>query len=263
MNIYKELNNVIEYIENHLQEEIDYKKLAKKIGTNEYTFQRIFSILCNITVSEYIRNRRLSNAGQDLFLGNEKVVDLSIKYGYNNATSFSRAFEKFHGIKPSEVRKSSEKLKLYPKLHFNEKYEHTKNIEYEIVEKEELILYGIYVKTDNEKIKKDAPMMYEKNTCKYGKATYGMVEYHDITRENVKAYWILYDRKIEEMEKIVIPKGKWIKIKIDSQEAEDIQRVSDTFYNEFFISCKFTFKDLPELEYYHDGITDFLIPIKD
>lgn len=263
MNIYKELNNIIEYIENHLQEKIEYKNLAKMIGTNEYTFQKIFSIICNISVSEYIRNRRLSNAGQDLYLGNEKIIDLAVKYQYNNATSFSRAFEKFHSMKPSEVRKNSEKLKLYPKIHFNENYEHTKNIEYEIIEMEKLTLYGKYVKTNNEKIKKDAPMLYKKNNRKYGKATYGMVEYYDIERERVKAYWILYTKEIEGMEKVIIPKGKWIKLKVNSQEAKDIQKVSDIFYNEFFLSCKFNFRDLPELEYYHNGVTDFLIPIKD
>jgi len=259
MNIYKELNNVIEYIENHLQEEIDYKKIAKMIGTNEYTFQRIFSIICNISVSEYIRNRRLSNAGQDLLLENEKIIDLAIKYQYNNATSFSRAFEKFYGIKPSEVRKNSKKLKLYPKLHFNEVYESKENIEYEIIEREELILYGKYIKTDNEKIKKDAPMLYGR----YGKADYGMTEYKDVERNYVKSYWILYTRKIDGMEKVVIPRGKWIKIKVKSQEAEDIQKVLDIFYNNFFVSCKFEFRDLPELEYYHNGVTDFLIAIKD
>ena len=111
MNIYVELNKIIEYIEDHLEEKIEYKELAKKIGVNEYTFQRIFSLISNISVSEYIRNRRLSNAGQDIYLNNEKVVDIAIKYQYNNATAFSRAFEKFHGIKPSKVKKKSWKVK--------------------------------------------------------------------------------------------------------------------------------------------------------
>lgn len=105
MNIYVELNKIIEYIENHLEEKIEYKELSKMIGVNEYTFQRIFSLISNVSISEYIRNRRLSNAGQELYLNNEKVIAVAIKYQYNNATAFSRAFEKFHGIKPSEVKK--------------------------------------------------------------------------------------------------------------------------------------------------------------
>ena len=64
MNIYEKLNKIIEYIENHLEEKIEYKELSKIIGVNEYTFQRIFSLISNVSISEYIRNRRLSNAGQ-------------------------------------------------------------------------------------------------------------------------------------------------------------------------------------------------------
>ena len=67
MNIYKELNEIMDYLEEHLEEEIQAKDVAKRIGLNEYTFLRIFSIICNTTFSEYIRNRRLSNAGQEIF----------------------------------------------------------------------------------------------------------------------------------------------------------------------------------------------------
>lgn len=65
------------------------------------------------------------------------------------------------------------------------------------------------------------------------------------------------------MGKKIIPKSKWIQIRINSQEAEDIQKSSDIFYKEFWPNAKFNFKDLPELEFYHDGITDFLIAIED
>ena len=66
--------------------------------------RRIFSLLTDVPISEYIRNRRLSNAGFDLYNSNEKIVDIAVKYQYDNATSFSRAFEKFHGIKPSNIK---------------------------------------------------------------------------------------------------------------------------------------------------------------
>lgn len=105
MNIYVELNKIVEYIEENLEEQIDIKLISKMIGMSEYTFQRIFSVIAGISFIDYVRNRRLSNAGQELFLEKEKIVDIAIKYQYNNATSFSRAFEKFHGIKPSEVKK--------------------------------------------------------------------------------------------------------------------------------------------------------------
>lgn len=88
MNIYKNLNDITKYIENNLENEIDYKVLAKFLGVNVYTMQRLFTMLANISLSEYIRKRRLSNAGFDLASSNTKVIDLAIKYQYNNATSF-------------------------------------------------------------------------------------------------------------------------------------------------------------------------------
>lgn len=97
---------------------------------------------------------------------------------------------------------------------------------------------------------------------------YGMVEYKDKEREYVKAYWVLYDKEIQALEnqaleKKIIPKSKWILIRINSQKAEDIQEVSKIFYYDFLPSCKYNFRDLPEIEYYHNEITDFLIPIED
>lgn len=264
MNIYVELNKVIEYIENHLQEQIEYKELSKMIGVNEYTFQRIFSLLSNVTVTEYIRNRRLSEAGQELYLKDKKVIDIAIKYGYNNPTAFSRAFEKFHGIRPSEVKNNPEKLQLYAKIHFKEITDvPSKKIEYKIVEQEQMILYGKCKVTDNKHVRIDAPSFHKEMQKQYKEAQYALVEYKDKERKYVKAYWILYDKENKGLTKKIIPESKWILIKVNSQEAEDIQNASKTFYNNFLPSSKYNFSDLPEIEYYHDGITDFLIPIED
>ena len=72
MNIYTSLNKMLEYIEENLGNEIKYSELAKILGINESILQRFFSVLCNISLSDYIRKRRLSNAGQDLIEGKEK-----------------------------------------------------------------------------------------------------------------------------------------------------------------------------------------------
>lgn len=262
MNIYTELNKIVEYIEENLESKIDYSKLANMIGVNEYTFQKIFSLISGISISEYIRNRRLSNAGQDILLTNNKIIDIAVKYQYNNATSFSRAFEKFHGMKPSDVRKKVKKVKMYTKLHFDEISDNSSNIEYEVVEMESLTLYGKHITTTNEKIGNDAPKFYKKMEKIYGEPKYGMVEYYKKDRMRVKSYYILYDECKSDLEKIEIPKSKWILIRILSQEAKDIQYVSNAFYTKFLKSCKYNFRDLPEIEYYHDNVTDFLIPIE-
>ena len=189
------------------------------------------------------RNRRLSNAGQELYLKDEKIIDIALKYQYNNATAFSRAFEKFHGIKPSEVKKNPERLRIYTKIHFNEINEQSKNIEYRIIEREQITLYGKYKYTDNKQIFEDAPKFYEEMESKYGEAPYGIVEYKDRERLYVKAYWILYNEKFEGLEPYTIPKSNYILIKIKSQKAKEIQEVSQIFYHDFLPSCKYNFKD--------------------
>lgn len=267
MNIYTELNKVIEYIENNLEENIKYEKLAKILGVNEYTMQRLFSLLCNISLAEYIRNRRLSNAGFDLQASNNKIIDIAIKYQYDNATSFSRAFERFHGIKPSVVRETPEKLKIFTKIVFKEVELEKESIEYSIINRDELILYGKGIKTIEAQIGKDAPKFFQefrKRYCdKYDEPNYGMTIYEKRFESDKLEYWVSYDKKIEELEKHIIPKSKWLVLKIPSQNAKDIQEITCKFYVNFLPSSKYILKDIPELEYYHDDITELLIPIED
>ena len=65
----------------------------------------------------------------------------------------------------------------------------------------------------------------------------------------------------DEFEHIIIPKSKWLKFRINSQKSDDIQDISHRFYREFLPSSKYNLKEIPELEYYHDDITDFLVAI--
>lgn len=267
MNIYKSLNEIIEYIENNLEEEIDYAKLAQMLGANEYTLQRIFTLICDISISDYVRKRRLSNAGFDIYHSDEKIVDIAVKYGYNNATSFSRAFEKFHGIKPSEVRGNSSALKIYPRLQFEEKDTSNADIEYSIIQKDEFVLYGVGIATQIGDISSDAPNFFNKTQEKYdklyGEPDYGIIMYEERFESCNLEYWVAYAKEISEFEKIEFPKSKWICICIPSQDAKVIQDTSHKFYEQFVPSAKYNLKPLPELEYYHDNITEFLIPIED
>ncbi len=263
MNIYKSLNEITKYIDDNLEEEINYEILAKFLGVNVYTMQRLFTMIAGISLSEYIRKRRLSNAGFDLYEGNLKIIDIAVKYQYDNATSFSRAFEKFHGIKPSLVNKET-KLKNFPRIVFNEDINVTTELDYEIITLEEMNLYGVSIKTNNEKIGNDAPLLFKKTENKYidkyGKIKYGMITY-DMERVESQKYYCLYDKVIDELEHIKIPKSKWLRFRINSQNADEIQEISHKFYREFLPSCKYNLKKLPELEYYHDDITDFLVAI--
>ena len=263
MNIYRGLNEITKYIDANLEEKINYEVLATFLGVNVYTMQRLFTMIAGISLSEYIRKRRLSNAGFDLYKGEFKIIDIALKYQYDNATSFSRAFEKFHGIKPSFVNKET-KLKNFPRIVFNEDIKITMELDYEIITLGEMDLYGISIKTNNEKIGIDAPLFFRETEKKYinqyGEIKYGMITY-DIEREESQKYYCLYDKVIDEFEHIKIPESKWLRFSINSHHAEDIQELSQKFYREFLPSCKYNLKELPELEYYHDDVTDFLVAI--
>lgn len=105
MNWLDEIQKAIDYIEENILEDIDYRMVANCANYSSYHFQRIFGIICGVTLGEYIRKRRLTLASQELLNKETKVIDVALKYGYETPESFSRAFYKFHGIKPSQVKK--------------------------------------------------------------------------------------------------------------------------------------------------------------
>ena len=98
------LNQSIHYIEGHLTDEIDYEQLGRIACCSTYHFQRMFTYMAGVTLSEYIRRRKMSLAAVDLQGGDAKVVDIAEKYGYHSPTAFNRAFQGIHGIAPSAVR---------------------------------------------------------------------------------------------------------------------------------------------------------------
>ena len=98
------IQRAIDYVEMNITEEIDFDEAAKRAYSSSFHFQRVFGILCGLSLGEYIRMRRLSLAGEELSKGNAKILDIALKYGYDTPESFSRAFTRFHGITPSEAK---------------------------------------------------------------------------------------------------------------------------------------------------------------
>ncbi len=136
------LQKAIDYIEAHLLDEIDYETVATQSFSSSYHFQRIFSLLCGFTIGEYIRNRRLSMAGSELAKGDIKVIDAALKYGYESPDSFAKAFQKFHGVLPSQARNHGSHLKSFSRLVLKISLEGGKTMNYRIEKKPEMILTG-------------------------------------------------------------------------------------------------------------------------
>ncbi|MBQ7871265.1 MAG: AraC family transcriptional regulator [Oscillospiraceae bacterium] len=136
------IQRAINYIEAHLTEEIDYERVARESFSSSFHFQRVFSILCGYTLGEYIRCRRLSLAGQELATGKAKVIDVALKYGYDSPDSFAKAFQRFHGIAPSQARAEGAVLRSFSRLSIKISLEGGNVMNYRIEEKPELILTG-------------------------------------------------------------------------------------------------------------------------
>lgn len=139
------LNRAINYIEEHITEELDYETIAGESFSSSAHFQRVFSFVSGYTLGEYIRSRRLSLAGAELAAGNAKVIDVALKYGYESPDSFARAFQRFHGITPSQARGNGQMLKSFSRLSVRVSLEGGSmkdHIDCRIEEKPEMILTG-------------------------------------------------------------------------------------------------------------------------
>ncbi|MBK5490086.1 AraC family transcriptional regulator [Bacillus sp. TH17] len=143
MDSLKNMNAAMQYIEDNLTHEIDFKEVAKIAFCSEYHFKRMFSFLAGISLSEYIRCRRLTLAAFELKDSNVKVIDVAIKYGYNSPDSFTRAFQNLHGITPSEARSTIRSLKAYSPMTFQLSIQGGNEMNYRIEEKGPFQIIGI------------------------------------------------------------------------------------------------------------------------
>ena len=110
------IQQAICYIEEHITENINYAEVAKNVHMSSFDFHRTFRFIAGITANEYIRNRRLTLAAQELQTTEISVIDASYKYGYESPESFSKAFSKFHGSTPKQAKRKGTKLHLFNPL---------------------------------------------------------------------------------------------------------------------------------------------------
>ncbi len=119
MDWLKRMNGAIDYIEDNLVDFIDYSEAARIACCSTYHFQRMFSFITEVHLSEYIRRRRLTLAAFELQSSDVKVIDIALKYGYDSPEAFTRAFQNLHGITPTLARSVGSKLKAYPRISFH------------------------------------------------------------------------------------------------------------------------------------------------
>ena len=116
----QKIEDVINDIENHITEELDYDMLASKMQLSVYEFRRIFSFIVGCPISEYIRKRRLSLAATEIMTNkNVNLLEVSKKYGYSNQSAFTRAFCEQHGVSPSACTHNNLAINLFTRPYFS------------------------------------------------------------------------------------------------------------------------------------------------
>jgi AraC family transcriptional regulator len=262
------LNQVTEYIEENITEDIKVKDLAGLINIDEFTLQKIFYFLTGITIVTYIRNRRLTRAGIEIQNDSTKVLDIAIKYGYESSEAFARSFKKMQGINPSQMRKTNTFLKGFPVIKFDSKHNIDEELSFKIESHEQLVLYGKYIETEIQNIKIEAPKFWEEisNDKTYKaispKVSFGVIEYDSKFPLPEKAkYYIATKEEVIGWDKIVIPKSEWVIFKIENRSGEYMSNFSKKVYEDWIPYSGYNIRNAPELEVYGEDYTEWWLPI--
>ena len=157
------LNETVRYLEGHLTEDPDYERMGQIACCSAYHFQRMFTYMAGMTLSEYIRRRKMSLAAVDLQNG-EKVINVAEKYGYRSPTAFNRAFRSIHGIAPSSAQEKGVAVKSFPPIAFSITVQGASEMEYRVETREAFRIVGISTPLDQEIEKNFAaiPQLWEK-----------------------------------------------------------------------------------------------------
>lgn len=261
------MNNAIEYIENNLTEDIDYAQIAQVAYCSSYHFQRLFSFVADIPLSEYIRRRRLTLAALDLQNSDVKVIDIALKYGYSSPTAFTRAFSSLHGVTPKLARAKGIRLKSFPKITFQISIRGDVEMNYKIEEKNEFRLIGKKETVSNingehfKRVPKIWGEIYENGTFdKILKLSNGNPSGILGICANFKKtefdYFIASssDEKLPDgMNELIVPANLWVIFECIGAMPDAIQGVWKRIFTEWFPSSGYEHAVGPEIEWYSDA----------
>lgn len=238
------ITNAIAYIEENLTGDISIHEVADKAHVSSFYFQKIFHVLCGFTVGEYIRNRRLTLAAQELCSTDIKVIDAALKYGYDSPDSFARAFTKFHGISPSAAREKGSKLNSFAPLKIKLTLEGGTMLEYRIAEKAQFTVMGRLRRFNMETSYEEIPRFWkehmESGGCKTVCGMFGIClddEGRDFDYMIADNY-IPWNEVPEGYETRVIPAFTWAVFPCRGALPNALQDVNTRIWSEWLPSCK-------------------------
>jgi AraC family transcriptional regulator len=281
------MQKAIDYVEDNLSEELDYEKIAAKACVSSFHFQRIFSIMCNYSLGEYIRNRRLTLAGAELNQSSVKVIDVALKYGYESPDSFAKAFTRFHGIAPSAAREHGANLRSFSRLSIKISLEGGNIMDYRIEKKAGFKMIGksqVFDKSD-EFNRNDIPSFWSKchmdgtvkalydlaRTSKNSGLVFGICCEGDSS--NKFPYMIAATYENEEIpigySLKEIPEYTWAVFRCVGAMPRAIQNLWHQIYTEFFPTAEYQPAHEIDMEAYYEGdmgdknyVSEIWIPVE-
>lgn len=279
MDWIERLNDAVKYIEENLSSDIDYSLAAQRACCSLYHFQRMFSYISGIPLSEYVRRRKMSLAAADIISGG-KVIDTALKYGYSSPTAFNRAFKSVHGVAPSDARSCGTVLKSYPPLVFKITVKGVYEMNYRIEKKDAFRVAGVSspMETDMEKNFSVIPLFWDK--CLSNGTIEKLCGIMDDNRKGVLGiskcvcdegwkYYIAVFAGVscEGFETLDIPSRTWAVFEGSGKSPEAIQELEKRIFTEWLPSSGYEYDQWPDVEFYispdpQNAVFEIWIPVK-
>ena len=255
------LNETIRYIEDHLTEDIDYARLGQIACCSAYHYQRMFAYMAGVSLSEYIRRRRMSLAAVDLQSG-ERVLDVALKYGYQSPTAFNRAFQSVHGLAPSAVREEGAAVKSYPPLRFTIMIKGAEEMEYRIEQREAFRVVGVSaaIERDMESSFQTVPQFWgrvaadgtlEKLCGKMNSQPMGILGVCHCPNEGEWRYYVAAasTQEAEGFEEYTVPAATWAVFPGEGTN-RSLQELERRILTEWLPSSGYEYGSAPDIEVY-------------
>ncbi len=240
------IQSAIDFMEQHITENISAEDVANHVHISSFYFQKGFRMLCGFSVIEYIRKRRLALAGGDLATTDIKIIDIAMKYGYGSPDSFTKAFTRFHGVSPTMVRKEDVMIKTFAPLKLEISLKGGYFMNYKIIDKESFTVLGVSKEFNYENCKQEIPLFwqrhYEEGNGKYVCGMFGINIDEKMGNDSFE-YLIadLYDSKMEIPEGFVtrtIPAFTWAVFSCVGPMPTALQDVSTKIFSEWLPALK-------------------------
>lgn len=217
-----------------------------------------------MSLSEYIRRRKMTQAAFELQRTDSKVIEIALKYGYSSPTSFNRAFQSVHGITPTAAKTMGNILQAYPSIQFRVEITGGSAMAYHIVKRQPLHIVGIRISlvSDMEENLKIVPDFWKaalrgnqfSEICRLSNQEPNGILGISVYESPKEIYYYIGAATNASapagMHEYEIPAATWVVFENNGHFKDDVQRVFRRFYMEWLPFSGYKYAELPDIEVY-------------